>query len=176
MAAASDKDVGRLDVAMDDAFAVRGVERVGNFDGQVEQQLGVQRLARNAMLQGHAVEEFHRDKRLAVVIADFVNGADVRMVQGGSGARLATKALEGRRVLRQFLRQKLQRDEPAELDVFGLVDDAHPATAKLAQDAVVRNGLVRHSAEMLWRKAGQVNEITNGGCVLNLTQDSASNG
>ena len=31
------ENVGGLDVAMDDAFAVRGVERVGDFDGQAEQ-------------------------------------------------------------------------------------------------------------------------------------------
>ena len=35
------EDVGRLDVAMDNFFGVRGVERVGDLDGQGEQGLGV---------------------------------------------------------------------------------------------------------------------------------------
>ena len=38
MAAPRDEDVGRLDVAMNDAFAVRGVERVGDLRGEIEQQ------------------------------------------------------------------------------------------------------------------------------------------
>ena len=37
VSALGDEDVGRLDVAVDDAFGVGGVERVGNLDGQSEQ-------------------------------------------------------------------------------------------------------------------------------------------
>ena len=33
-----DEDVGRLDVAMNDALRVCGVQRVGNLDGEVEKQ------------------------------------------------------------------------------------------------------------------------------------------
>ena len=36
--ALGDKDVGRLDVPMHDAFAVGGVERIRNFDGKRQQQ------------------------------------------------------------------------------------------------------------------------------------------
>jgi hypothetical protein len=37
MAAPGDKDIGRLDVAMDDTLAVRGVKRVGGLDGERQQ-------------------------------------------------------------------------------------------------------------------------------------------
>src|SRR5215831_20000255 len=76
MTAASNEDVGRLDIAMDNAFSVRRIERVSDFCGQVQQQLGLHWLARDAVLQGHAVEELHHNVGLPFVIADFVNSAD----------------------------------------------------------------------------------------------------
>ena len=72
-----------------------------------------------------------------VLLADVVDGADVGMVQRGSGARLALKAAEGLRVARDVVREELQRHETMEADVLGLVDDAHPAGAQLLEDAVV---------------------------------------
>ena len=45
--------------------------------------------------------------------------------------------------------------------VLGLVDNAHPATAELLDDAVVRDGLADH-AQMLWRTRRQVNEFGGG--------------
>ncbi len=41
MAAIADKNVGRLDVTMDDSFAVRGIESIGNFDADREQRFQV---------------------------------------------------------------------------------------------------------------------------------------
>ena len=35
------RNVGRLDVAMNDAFRVRGVQCVGNLDGESEQYIGL---------------------------------------------------------------------------------------------------------------------------------------
>jgi hypothetical protein len=37
VAAISDKDIRRLNVAMNDSFGVGGIERVGNLDSQREQ-------------------------------------------------------------------------------------------------------------------------------------------
>ena len=45
MTAIGDEDVRRLDIAMDDPFAVRGLEGVGNLDRQGEQALKLHRLA-----------------------------------------------------------------------------------------------------------------------------------
>ena len=83
-------------------------------------------------------------KRLAVVLADFVNGADVGMIQRRCGPGFALEAFQGLRVLRDFVGQELQRDEAAERGVFGLVDHAHAAAAQFFDDAVVRDGLADH--------------------------------
>ena len=51
---------------------------------------------------------------------------------------------EGLRVARDVLGEKFQRDETAELGVFGLVDDSHAAAAEFFEDAVVGDGLADH--------------------------------
>ena len=145
VSALGDENVGGLDVAMDDAFAVRGVERVGDFDGEAEQDIHFERTAGDAMLQGQAVEILHGDEGLAVLFADVVDGADVGMVQRGSGLGFAAKALQRLAVLGDVFGEELQGDEAIEPGVFGFVDDAHAATAQLFDDAVVRDGLADHS-------------------------------
>ena len=47
-----DEDIGRLDVAMDDAAGVRGVERVGDLDADLQQLFHFERPARDLVLEG----------------------------------------------------------------------------------------------------------------------------
>src|SRR5208282_6433596 len=112
-AALGDEYVGRLDVAMDDAFRVSGVERVGNFDGEVEEQIELERAAANAVLERRALHVFHGDEGAPFVLANFIDGADVGMIERGSGASFAAKALERLGVARDIFGKKLQRDETA---------------------------------------------------------------
>ncbi|HEV8523761.1 MAG TPA: hypothetical protein VGQ71_04625 [Terriglobales bacterium] len=53
----------------------------------------LERLALNGVLQRLALHQLHSDEGLAVVLADVMNGADVRMVEGGGGRRLALETL-----------------------------------------------------------------------------------
>ena len=64
-------------------------------------------------------------------------GHDVRMRQRAGGARLAQKALAHDWVGGEVRRQRLDRDEPVELDVAREVDDAHAAAADLALELVL---------------------------------------
>jgi len=74
------KYVGGLDVAVDDSFAVGRIECVRNLSSQLQHSLEGQRLAGHAVRQSLAIEKLHRDKLLAVLLADVVNGADVRVI------------------------------------------------------------------------------------------------
>ncbi len=71
--------------------------------------------------------------------------ADVRVVQGGSSPSLAAEAFQSTQFLRQIVRKKLEGDRATELEILGFVDHTHPATTKLLDDAVVRDGLTNHA-------------------------------
>ena len=70
--------------------------------------------------------------------------ADVWMIEGRRGLRLAVKPGEGMRITGYILRQKLERDETVETSILSLVDDPHPAAAEFLDDMVMRDGLADH--------------------------------
>jgi hypothetical protein len=113
------------------------------------------------MLHGYALQELHRDELTILMTADFIDGADVGVVQGGGGAGFPAEPLQGLRVLGNIVRKEFQSDEAAKIVVFGFVDHTHPA-AELFDDAVVRDGLADHWAEILGPGLGQVNEGAKG--------------
>jgi hypothetical protein len=85
--------VRRLYVAMNDAFRMRCIQRVGYLNRQSEQKVSLHGPTGDAMLKRHSVQELHRDEAFAVVLPDFINGAYVGMIESGSCPRLAPKAL-----------------------------------------------------------------------------------
>src|SRR5712692_8657380 len=124
----SDKDVCGLDVAVDDFLGVSGFEGIGDFHGNIQQRLEFHRTAPDEVLERRTVEKLHGDETLAVVLADFVNGANVGMIQRGSSASLTAETLEGLSVAHELIGEELESDEAAELGVLGLVNHTHPAT------------------------------------------------
>jgi len=144
VAALGNKNIRRLDVAVDDALRMCGVQSVGNLNGQVEQDIGLDRPARNAMLQRHAVEELHGDERVAVLVINLVDGADVGMIQRRGRLGLALKTGERLLVFGNLIGEELESHKPAELHILGLVHHAHAAAAELLDDAVVRDGALNH--------------------------------
>src|SRR5208282_2088665 len=77
--ALGDENVRSLDVAVNDASRVRGVERIGDVDGDGEKKFGFQRAPRDTMPQGDAVEKLHGEEGLPVLLANIVNRANIRM-------------------------------------------------------------------------------------------------
>src|SRR5277367_6061615 len=138
------ENVGGLDVSMDDPLGVRDVERAGDLPTEVEQRVRGERLSADALAKRLPFEQLHGDEALALMFADFVDGANVRMVQRRGGARLTQKTLERLRVGGNFGREKLQRDVAAQSGVLGAIHHTHAASAKLLAEAIVRNGLARH--------------------------------
>jgi len=70
------------------------------------------------------------------MLADLVNAADVRMVEGGGGS-FAAEALDGLRISGHRVGEKLQGNVASQAGVLGLVHDAHAAAAQLFHDPVV---------------------------------------
>jgi len=93
---------------MNDAFGVRGVDRVGNFDSQRQCRFDLHWLSANAMLQRESVQKFHGDESFAVCVINLVDGADVRMIQRRGGPGFALKAAECLRVFGYVVGQELE--------------------------------------------------------------------
>jgi hypothetical protein len=66
------------------------------------------------------------------------------MVQCGRSLRFALEAGESLCILGNVVREKLQCDKTVQLNVLGLVNHTHPASAEFLEDAVMRNGLAEH--------------------------------
>ena len=74
---------------------------------RLEQQARLERTASDAVLQRRAFQKLHRDEGLVFVLADFVNGADVGMIQRGGRARFAPEAFQSLWVMRKFVGKEL---------------------------------------------------------------------
>ena len=98
-----DEDVGGLDVLMDDPLGMGGLQRIGNLNCQVEDLRCSQALLGDAVLERSPLQQFQSDERLAHVLTNFVNGADVGMVERGGRACLALEPLKRLPVLGPLL-------------------------------------------------------------------------
>ena len=81
LTAVGDEDVSWLDVAVDDTFGVRGIERVGNLQRQIDEAIVRQRFAADRLVERCTFQQLHDDEVLAGVFADVVDRADVRVIQ-----------------------------------------------------------------------------------------------
>jgi hypothetical protein len=114
VAALGDENFCRFNVSVDDPFCVGGIECVGSLDRYRQQTLRCQRTISDHVLEGHALEIFHGDKSSSLVLADFVDSANIGMVERRRRASFAAKSLQSLGVLRNIFRQKLQGDKAAE--------------------------------------------------------------
>src|SRR5437868_5830554 len=75
------EDVGRLDVTMDDASGMSGIERVRDLDAEIEHRFDLQRFAVDGVPECLPLQQFHSDEGSPISLVDVVDGADVGMVQ-----------------------------------------------------------------------------------------------
>ncbi len=149
-----DEDIRRLDVAMNDAAGVRGVEAIRDFDAELEDTVERQRSARDLVLQRPAIEQLHDDEPLGAVLADVVDGADVWMVERRGDAGLALEPIQRLGIAGQIGRQELQRDLAAQTHVFGAIDDAHAAGAEALENLVMADNGPNHGCTRIVQRLG----------------------
>ena len=95
-AAFGNEDVCWLDVAVDDALLMRRFEGVRDVDRDFDHAIDGKRAFLNQLFQRFAIQELHGDEGAAAFFGDLMNGADVGMVQGRSGTRLAPETFQNR--------------------------------------------------------------------------------
>ena len=89
-----DKDVGRFNIAVNDALGMGRIEGVCNIDANIKQTLRLQRTCENRLLQCFAVQVLHHDERASLVIADFVDGTNIGMIQSRCRPGFAPKTFQ----------------------------------------------------------------------------------
>src|SRR5712692_7033515 len=92
--ALGDEDVRRLDIPVDNSLGMRGIQRIGNLDSQVEHLIDLEWPPGDEVLERLPLEQLHDDEVVSLVLADLVDGADVGMVQGRGGSGFALETLE----------------------------------------------------------------------------------
>ncbi len=130
-AGAGEHDVFRLDVAVEDAFVVRGGEGGGGFGGDAA-ELGLGDGAGEPGAEGFALDVLHDEVDFAGVGEDVVDGGDAGMVERGGALALVEEALAvgfGGGAL-----GALDGDETAEGGVARAEDLAHAAGAEAGFD------------------------------------------
>ena len=134
--AGADDDVGRLDVAVDQAAAVRRGQRLSDFTRIAHGVVDRQGSAAQPVAQRLPFDVLDDEEVDAVVTADVVERADVRMIEAGDRASFLLEARMQARVRTQMGRQDLQGHGPAEPGVRGAVNLAHAARANQVGERV----------------------------------------
>ena len=98
-AVAGQEDVLGLQVAVDDAFLVRGGQAEGDLAGDLDGACGRKRAVVEPLAQRLALEQLGDGVSEAVDGAEVVDGQDVGVGERGDRLRLALEAGERRRVL-----------------------------------------------------------------------------
>ena len=163
--ALGDENVGGFNVAMDNPFGMRRVQRVGNLDAERQDRFQLHGTRPDHVLERDPIQEFHDEKGASIFLADVVNRADVGMIERGGGLGFASESFERLAVLGEFLGQKLQGDKTAEARVFGFIDHAHATAAELLDDPVMgdvvkQEGGLHKDRAMLRRKRAEVKKST----------------
>src|SRR5205823_14806708 len=95
-----DEDVSRLNVAMNNAARVSRIQCISDFNAQLEQRVNIEAALRNAMSQARAFQVLHSDEASAQAFANFIDRADVRVIDRRGGPGFAAEALENAGVVR----------------------------------------------------------------------------
>ncbi len=145
-------DVGRLDVAVNDAALVREIQRIGDARAHLADQARRQHASLGRMhAEVDALDVFHREIDLALVLAGFADLDDVGMCQRPRGVGLAQEPELGlvQQVVRPVVgeREELERDDAAVTFVDRAVDRRGRAAAELLLQAKMVEQLARTESQ-----------------------------
>ena len=82
-----------------------------------------------------------------MLVIDFMDCADVRMVQRRGSLSFTLEASQRLRVFGNIVRQKLECNEAMQLHVLRFVDDTHPPATEFLDNAVMRDRPTDHDVQ-----------------------------
>ena len=143
-----DHQVGRLQIAVDDAHAVRVRERGEALHHQVGGALGRERTeALDHVLERLAADELHHHQPLPVVLEQLEDGGDAGMIEARDGDGFGAEAPGDFRIV-QLGVEDLDRDIAVEGVVEGAKDRAHAAPPHPIKHAVLADVLPDHPCSL----------------------------
>jgi hypothetical protein len=135
---------------VDDAGRVGGGEAPSDLDPDPQRLRHGQAAPLQPLAQALAVQALHGDPGAPRgVLADFVDGDDVGMVEGGNGPGLLHEAPGALGIGHERGTQQLDGHRPPEAAVAGSVEHAHAAFAELVQDLEVPKRLAGQEVAFL---------------------------
>ena len=132
-----DLDVGGLQIAMNDALFVRGLDGLGQFQCDTHAFFDRQGPAGQPLRQIRPRDQFHRQRVTITFGFQPVDTRDPVMVQRGQHLRLAPEAGQAFGILGHGVGQHLQRHVAVQFAVGGAEDLAHATGADFFGDAVM---------------------------------------
>src|SRR5438552_2606017 len=96
------------------------------------------------MLKGLPFQELHSYKRLAFVLTNIVDRANIRMVERGCRLSLSPKTLQCLLILNKRRGEELERNEPMQPGILRLINDSHTPATQSFQNIVMRKDLAQH--------------------------------
>ena len=136
MTVSADEEVLGLQVPVDDALLVGSGEALCDLQRVVHGLLLGDRTRVELRAQRLAFQKLHNGVGDAVLVAEVVNGKDVRMRQRRDGLRFALEPCERIGIRGDGLGEDLDRDVSIELLVPRLVHLPHPASTDGGEDLV----------------------------------------
>ena len=146
---------------MDDALAVRLVERVGDLAGDGQGLVERQRALLEAHGQRLPVEERHHEVVGTAGVADVVEAAGMGMVKGGDSARFAFEAAATAAIAGDLANQDLDGDVAAEPRVTRAIHLAHAAGTQRGEHFVRAEACSRCEGHFR-NRAGQLRTTVSG--------------
>ena len=92
VAALGHKNIRGLDVTVNDALGVCGVQSIGHVNCDSQECIQLHWTACNNVLERLPIQKFHGNESSTILLTDVVNGADVRVVQRRSSLRFPLEA------------------------------------------------------------------------------------
>ena len=135
-AVVADLHIRRLEISMDDALLVRGLERRRDLQRDRHRVGKSDRAARDVRGQILPLDELHDECDDSVALLEAVDVRDVRMVQRRQRPGFAVEARAPVGVEGEGLGQDLDRDVPTQFRVRCAIDLAHTAGAERRADCV----------------------------------------
>ncbi len=129
-----EEDVGRLEVAVQDAALVRVVHRAGHLHHQLNKPT---RCIAWALRQTPPLDELHAEEVLPLMLADLVDGHDVRVVEVGGVFGLGAEAAQLVGAGQGAVADHLEGHQAAQRQLPRPVDDAHAAARDFPQHLVI---------------------------------------